>query len=338
VVLATNFYNNKVFTKRIYIKQKPYKPSGKNKFVRYTFLVFIFLFTVNVFANIFFYPDIAKGSLFVSPLATSIIRKTISIINLYENSKNLENIVKSELGNDSNNFAVVIKNLNTGERYYLNERKIFNTASLYKLWVMAVVFQKLNDGSLEGNDVLSSGIAQLNSNFNISSDSAELTDGSITLSVKKALEKMIIFSDNYSAYLLTQKVNLTNVSQFLNDNDFSDSKVGTGTDNPKASARDMAAFLDKLYHDKLEDRASSDEMLSLLKRQQLNGKLPKYIPQNIVIAHKTGELGLVSHDAGIIYSPKGDYIIVVLSQTPNPLGANEKIANLSKKVYDYFIK
>jgi beta-lactamase class A len=327
-----------MFRKQTLVKQDPQKPPAKYKFVHVALLIFIFLFTINVFANIFFYPDIAKGSLFVSPLALNIIQKTISLINSYENSKGLENIVNNVLGNDSNNFAVVIKNLKTGERYYLNENKIYDTASLYKLWVMAVVFQKINDGSLNGDDMLSSNINQLNTDFNISSDSAELTDGAITLSIKRALEKMITFSDNYSAYLLTEKVNLNNVSEFLDNNDFNNSKVGTAANNPKTSAKDMASFFDKLYHDKLGDLASSNDMLNLLKRQQLNGKLPKYIPENVIIAHKTGELGYISHDAGIVYASKGDYIIVILSQTNNPLGANEKIADISKKVYDYFIK
>ncbi|MEM4270897.1 MAG: serine hydrolase, partial [Candidatus Pacearchaeota archaeon] len=80
----------------------------------------------------------------------------------------------------------------------------------------------------------------------------------------------------------------------------------------------------------------SGEMLALLKKQNLNSKLPKYLPENTVVAHKTGELGEYSHDAGIVYKDSGDYIIVVLSKTQKPLDANEKIAQISKAVYDYF--
>jgi beta-lactamase class A len=327
-----------VFEKRYYLKQEQKQPSRVFKFIRYVILISILLFTVNVFSNIFIYPTVSRGSLFVSPLAQDIIQKTVSFINSQENSKQLEFIADDSLGKDSSNFGIVIKNLKTGERYYLNEDKIYNTASLYKLWVMAVVIQKLDKGEFKDTDVLSDSISQLNTDFNIASDSADLTNGVISLTVDNALTRMIMFSDNYSAMLLTQKVKLANVTQFLNDNNFNDSKVGTDAQNPKSSARDIASFFDKLYHDKLNDSSSSKRMLDLLKKQQLNGKIPKYISNEVDIAHKTGELGLVSHDAGIVYTKKGDYIIVVMSQTNNPAQANEEIATLSKHVYEYFIK
>ena len=47
-------------------------------------------------------------------------------------------------------------------------------------------------------------------------------------------------------------------------------------------------------------------MLELLKAQTLNDKLPKYLPDQVIMAHKAGELDDVSHDAGIVYSPAGD--------------------------------
>ncbi len=79
-------------------------------------------------------------------------------------------------------------------------------------------------------------------------------------------------------------------------------------------------------------------MLVLLKKQRLNEKIPKYIPEGIAIAHKTGELDLFSHDAGIVYTPKDTYIIVVLSENDFRTEANEQIANISKNVYNYFLQ
>jgi beta-lactamase class A len=73
-----------------------------------------------------------------------------------------------------------------------------------------------------------------------------------------------------------------------------------------------------------------------LKNQQLNNKLPKLLEKETVIAHKTGELESFSHDAGIVYSDNGDYIIVIMSETDNRNRANDTIAQISKEVYDYF--
>ena len=56
----------------------------------------------------------------------------------------------------------------------------------------------------------------------------------------------------------------------------------------------------------------------------------------ISIAHKTGEIGYFTHDAGIVFSNKGDYIIVVLTESDFPLATEEQIADISKSVNEYF--
>jgi hypothetical protein len=45
-----------------------------------------------------------------------------------------------------------------------------------------------------------------------------------------------------------------------------------------------------------------------------------------------------THDAGIVYTPKGDYIIVILSEADTPSDAEDEIGQLSEAVYEYFTK
>lgn len=80
----------------------------------------------------------------------------------------------------------------------------------------------------------------------------------------------------------------------------------------------------------------SKEMLSLLQRQKLNNKIPKYLPSGLAIAHKTGELDEYTHDAGILYASSGDYIIVLISKSNDTDLAAERLANVSESVYNYF--
>jgi beta-lactamase class A len=304
-------------------------------FLKRFFYIFIVLFTVNFLANLYFYKFPAEKSLIISPLARDIAQKTTSFINSQQNSEGLEKIVKAAL-KDDNNFGIVIKNLKTGERYYSNEDKTLETASLYKLWVMATAFSQIQNGKLKETDILSKDVQELNKDFNIASDSADLTEGTITWPVQNAIEQMIIISDNYSALLLTEKIGLSNVAAFLENNGLVKSKVGEDVKSPMSTASDIALFLEKLYNGLLANKEYTDKMLDLLKNQQLNGKLPKNLPQDTVIAHKTGELNDISHDAGIVYTPKGDYVIVVMSKAQDSEKTNEKIAEISKEVFGYF--
>lgn len=252
--------------------------------------------------------------------------------------KTLENIVNQAFEDTKGKYSVVIKNLKTGENYSLNEHKKYDAASLYKLWVMATAFRLIQDGILKEDEILKQDIAKLNDTFNISSESAEQTEGIIQLSISDAIEQMIIISDNYAALLLSEKVRLSRVETFLQTYGFSESKVGLDGTDPATTASDIALFFEKLYTGKLANTLYSEEMIRFLKGQKLNHKLPKYLHPGTVVAHKTGELNQFSHDAGIVYTPQGDYIITVLSETDVPSQAEKNIATLSRDVYTYFMQ
>lgn len=252
--------------------------------------------------------------------------------------KTLQATIEKSLEGTAGSYGIFVKNLKTGESFSLNENKQFESGSLYKLWTMAVVFNEIEKGNLEEDDKLSQDIAVLNKKFGIDPENAEQTSGTITLTVSQALTQMITISHNYAALLLTEKIKLSTVAAWLKDKNFTYSKVGTDGDAPITTPLDIALFLEKLYKGELANSENTQKMIDLLKAQQLNNKLPKNLPPGTVLAHKTGELGWFSHDAGILYSEKGDYIIVAMSESSSPKGAEERIAQLSLDIYNYFAK
>lgn len=253
------------------------------------------------------------------------------------NSKTLARALQNELQGTTGDYGVIFLNFGTGETYFSEENRVYKSASLYKLWIMATAYDQIKAGKLREADVLSENAATLYQKFQLATDSAELEDKTITLSVKEALEKMIIISDNDAALLLAAKVRLANVTAFLKQHGFVESKVGVTDGYPLTTPFEIALFFKKLYRGELTTPEYTEKMVSLLKRQRLNEKLPKYLPSELTIAHKTGELNEFTHDAGIVYTPEGDYLIVVLSESKFPPQAKERVANISKVVYNYFI-
>lgn len=317
-----------------YSRYEEYYSSQKKRWPR----LFLFLIVIIPLALLFvkLSQSSEKNTMeFVNPLALGIQDERVKI-DTDSNSSELALIVANDLEDASGSYAVAIKNLKTGEKYLFNENQIFDTASLYKLFVMATAFEQIKSGDLDPERVLSQKIPILNEKFDIATESAELKEGSITLRVKDALTKMITISDNYSALLLTETVRISKITQFLNTNGFSQSKMGTANGAPITTASDLLLFFEKLYKGDLADANQTQAMITLLKNQKLNNKLPKYLPEKIEMAHKTGELGRISHDGGIVYTETGAYIIIILSETSIPLEANEKMANISKNVYKYF--
>lgn len=294
-------------------------------------LIFAFiLFSLYVFFSKF----INHSSSFASPAKNALFSNNIPAAG--QNNTPLGQVIQNALVGTKGAYGIAVKNLKTSEAYFENEHKIYKSGSLYKLWVMATVYKQIQDGALTEDDLLSEDISTLNSKFNIDPEDAELTDGTITLTTRAALNQMITISHNYAALLLTEKVKLSSVAGFLKENGFTESEVGTNGDLPTSTPFDITLFFEKLYKGELANEQYTKEMIDLLKNQKLNDKLPKYLPKEIEIAHKTGELDYTTHDAGIVYAPAVDYIIVVLSDSNFPQGAEERIARLSKTVYDYF--
>lgn len=256
--------------------------------------------------------------------------------NTHAETNSLKEVVDDASEGTKGTYGIAIKNLKNGQSYYVNEHRVFEASSLYKLWIMAVVYQQIQDGKLTEDQVLSEDAATLNQKFNIDPDFAEQTEGTITFAVRDALYQMITISHNYAALLLTEKIKLSSVATFLKENGFTESTVGTTGGSPTATPYDIALFFEKLYKGELANQQYTDEMINLLKNQQLNDGLPKYLPDKSKVANKTGEIDLFKHDAGIVFTDKGDYIIVVMSESDSPPDAQERIALLSKAVFDYF--
>lgn len=254
----------------------------------------------------------------------------------------LEKIAKKYLLNQKGEYAVVIKNLKTEEMYEYNSDKKFDSASLYKLWVMAVAFQKIKNGSLDEDEILSAPITKLNDTLSTSTPTPTPEGFSPTPSVSEperismktseAIEKMITISDNYAALLVASRSGSLSVTNFLKEYGLDNSNF---KQPPKTTAGDVSIFFEKLYNGEIVDQEYSKKMINILKQQTLNDRIPKYLPK-IEVAHKTGELFDSKHDGGIVYAKKSDYIIVVLSETNDYNTAAEVIAKFSKEIYDYF--
>jgi beta-lactamase class A len=109
-----------------------------------------------------------------------------------------------------------------------------------------------------------------------------------------------------------------------------------------ATPNGMVALLAAIWRGEAVDRAASDAMLELLKRCQTGtGRLRGLLPQSTEVAHKTGTLGGVVNDVGIIYLPDGAghlAIAVMSKRTRAPIEDVERtIAHVARYAYDYFL-
>src|SRR5262249_2357442 len=82
--------------------------------------------------------------------------------------------------------------------------------------------------------------------------------------------------------------------------------------------------------------SASDEMIRVMLKQQFNEGIPAGLPTGARVAHKTGSITRLYHDAGIVY-PSADqpYVLVVLTRgLADEQKAHVLVSSISKTVYN----
>ena len=102
-------------------------------------------------------------------------------------------------------------------------------------------------------------------------------------------------------------------------------------------AREMGVLLERIYNGELVNKEASEFMLDVLKHNKSRSRLRKGLPLGWEIGHKTGLLRMACHDVGIVFSPRGDYVLAVLtSEVPDYSSAKNFISKVAKLTYRYY--
>ena len=104
-----------------------------------------------------------------------------------------------------------------------------------------------------------------------------------------------------------------------------------------SSPRDMVTLLGLVNSGKLMSLRASDRMLSIMRQVQNNSLLPQGLSEGALIAHKTGDIGSVLADVGLVDMPNGKrYLIAAMVRRPhNDDRAGDLIRQMSQLTYRY---
>lgn len=239
--------------------------------------------------------------------------------------------------------AIVIKDLDTLRQIELNKDTKIPSASLVKIPIMMSFFSAVQEGKIKFNDCI-----ELKRSDKVNG-SGTLKNGSpgVTCRIEDLIYLMITESDNTAANMLIDKLGVDELNGYFlkfglkNTNlsrkmmDFKSRKEGVEN---YTTASDMAYLLEKLYRGRFLDKTTSKKCLELLAEQKVNDRIPKKLPSDITVAHKTGLENGVCHDVGIVYTAKGAFIICVLTKHSYTTARPTKrlISRLSLLTYNYY--
>lgn len=282
----------------------------------------------------------------------------VVIGNQIYSQKNLETLkqnIEKELTSAAGTFAVAFQEVcNEKNKILINETVLFHAASTMKTPVMIEVFKQAGEGKFSLDDSLivknefKSIVDGSSYSLDLSSDSDDKLYSMIGQKQKiyDLVYDMITVSSNLATNLLIELVGADKVYQTMKNSGLENLKVLRGVEDIKAYELGLnnttdALSLMKLYlliaEKKILTEKDCDAMIKILMDQKFNDKIPKYLPEDVKVAHKTGSISKVEHDSGIVFLPDGkQYVLVILSKELDDANrGKETIARVSKQIYDY---
>lgn len=223
--------------------------------------------------------------------------------------KKIEKIISQVEGNVCINFY----DLNKNNGFSVNGDKKVLSASMIKLLILAELMKKIFENKFSLSDTV------MMANFmKIGGDGVlkELNTGH-HFTLKELATLMIIVSDNQATNILIDFLGMENINQLGKELDLKETFLGRkmmdaearkkGYDN-YICADDISLLLKLIYQEKLINKEASQLMLDILLRQQQGERLQRYLPSDIKIAHKCGDLDNLENDGGIIWLGDRAYI------------------------------
>lgn len=238
--------------------------------------------------------------------------------------------------------GIAICNLNTQEEYLHNEQDAFPAASLIKLFILLELFRRVDLQELRLEEEVLLQEEHKVSGFGILK---ELHAG-LNLTYEDLAVLMIVLSDNVATNLLIDTFGMTAINATMQKQGYVHTSLqrkmmdgaakSRGLDN-FTSPRDILKLLLDIEAGKILSVSSRRKFIDILKRQQCNNKLPLLLPPQAVLAHKTGDLPQVEHDAGLLYIGDAAIAIVVMTKDLVDNLSGVKFNNLlGQMVYSYF--
>lgn len=266
--------------------------------------------------------------------------------------------VLAQIDSIQGNVAVTFINLSDPtDSLFINAEESFHAASTMKVPVMIELFKQQNEGKINLND----SILLLNEfksivdgspySMDIADDSDDVIYNKINTNValKDLMYSMITVSSNLATNVLIELVDAKNVTATMRDLGANKIEVLRGVEDQKAydlglsnttTAKDLLIIMKAIATNKAGTEADCKKMIDILKDQQFNEIIPYHLSKNVVVAHKTGSITGVHHDAGIVYLPDGkSYVLVLLSKDLEDFDkGTQQLAEISKTIYEYMTK
>jgi beta-lactamase class A len=264
--------------------------------------------------------------------------------------QNLEARVRSIIEKSGAEVAVAFRTLDGRNELLIDVDKPMHAASTMKVPVMIELFRQAEAGMLTLDEPL-----PIRNEFrsivdgspyalSVGDDSDREVYANIgrTMTLRQLNEAMITVSSNFATNLMIERLDVEKIRATVSRLGAAGMKVLRGVEDQKAydkglnnetTARALLVMLEKLAKGEAVSAKADAGMIEVLKRQKFRDAIPAGVPAGTPVAHKTGSITRIQHDAGVVYGPRPYTLVVLVRGIQDGEQAQALIAEISKAVW-----
>lgn len=294
----------------------------------------------------------------------------------------LETDIRSIIQESGAEMAVSALHLESGQRTDVDADRVFPMCSVLKIPVLVEAFRQIEEERFTLDDRWQLTTAEKN----LPSGILVFFDDGLEPTVKDLLTLMIIISDNTATDMVIHRLGQGSVTRTMHDLGLTDIHVpltiremfddllpssdptqdmlalaagprnrdgicySLGPDNDVGTPAALTELLARIWRGEAVSRTACDAMLEILLKQQLNDRLPRYLPPGTPCAHKTGTLPGIRNDSGIIYANENAHVAVTvfsrwddesvsddpIARSEQPIAIDAAFGRIGRLLYDTF--
>ena len=279
------------------------------------------------------------------PIAPAKDSVAASEVSLYRN------VLKIKQDHGLVDLGISFYDAETTIQWAYNADQYFHAASTMKLAVLLGVFRQVDRGELgldspvHVRNRFTSIVNQEPYMLDLARDADPNVYGHLgkTLTVRELAYWMITKSSNLATNLLIDVIGIQTVHLALDELDIDGVRVLRGVEDQRAfeaklnnevTANGLLKMLRLIADGKAYSQKACDDMLEIMLDQQYRSGIPAGLPKAARVAHKTGNISTVHHDAGIVYlEGRKPYVLVILTQFEAEQGRGTAVADVSRDIF-----
>jgi beta-lactamase class A len=259
--------------------------------------------------------------------------------------------ILAQVKKSSADVGIAFRTLDGQDEWYSHADDTFHAASTMKVPVLIELFHQMREGKSKLDDTLV-----------IKNEFRSIVDGSPyklepaddsetdlykaegqTRTLSQLAELMITVSSNFATNLLVEKLGVENIRATVHSLGADGVNVLRGVEDNKAyqkgmnnttTARGLAILMTAIAEGKAVDPDASKQMVAILERQKFNEAIPAGFPTGTPVAHKTGELTKLHHDAAIVYARRPFVLVLLVRGMAEEKDSAALMAAIARELYE----